>query len=80
MSGYRVGQTAPGSRPHLPGLSIGFRMPRPATDKCASSRVVLHQFRRPLADPRWTFQVSRGMVPMTARSKGPITCDVFLDR
>jgi hypothetical protein len=34
-------------------------------------RAVLHQFRRPLADLRWTFQVSRGMVSMTARSKRP---------
>jgi hypothetical protein len=29
MSGYRVGLTAPGSRPRLPGLSMGFRTPRP---------------------------------------------------
>ena len=76
--GYRVGLTAPGSRPRLPGMSMGFRMPRPATDKCASCRVVLHQFRRPLADLRWTFHVPRRMVPMTARGqKGPITCAVL---
>ena len=56
MPGYRVGLTAPGSRPRLPGLSMGFRMPRPATDKRASSWAVLHQFRRPLADLRWTFR------------------------
>jgi hypothetical protein len=78
MPGYRVGLTAPGSRPRPPGLGMGFRMPRPATDKCASSRAVLHQFRRPFADLRWTFQVPRGMVPITARSKGPITCAVLL--
>ena len=54
VRGYRVGLTAPGSRPRLPGLGMGFRMPRPATDKCASSRAVLHQFRRPLADLQWT--------------------------
>jgi hypothetical protein len=77
--GYRVGLTSPGSRPRLPGLSIGFRMPRPAMDKCASGWAVLHQFRRPLADLRWTVQVPCGMVPMTARGQeGPITCAVLL--
>ena len=37
------------------------------------------QFRRPLADLRGTFQVPRGMVPMTVRGQnGPITCAVLL--
>ena len=35
LSGYRVGLTTPGSSPRLPGLRMGCRMQRPATDKPA---------------------------------------------
>jgi hypothetical protein len=45
--GYRFGLTTLGTRPLLPGLRMGFRMQRPATDKTASSWPVPRQFPPP---------------------------------
>ena len=50
ISGYRLGLTAPGSRPRLPGLRIACKMRRLATDQPASSWLVRASFRRPLTD------------------------------
>src|ERR1039457_2957699 len=45
ISGYRFGLTTPGSSPRLPGLHMGCRMQRPATDKPASGWAVRASFR-----------------------------------
>jgi hypothetical protein len=83
ISGYHFGLTTPGGSPRLPGLRMGCRMQRPATDKPASIWPVRRQFS---ADLLLTLDVPALDRSYTSRdgtdngewSRGPVTCSVLM--